>query len=185
MATITQILSDAASAAGVPFEILYAQAQQESGLNPNAYNAASGATGLLQLEPATAAQLGVTNPLDAQQNANGGATYLAQLYDQFGDWSAALAAYDWGPGNVSAAIAQWGDDFLSHAPAETQNYVASILSAAGMDYTPQLTPASVANGVVQTASSALDTAAGPSPIGKVLLLTGFGLFAYLLATELL
>ncbi len=132
MPTITQILADAAAAAGVPSSLLLAQAQQESGLNPNAYNAKSGATGLLQLEPATAAQLGVANSLDPAQNAKGGASYLAQMYQKFGSWDLALAAYDWGPGNLARALSRYGSDWLAHAPSETQNYVSSILAQSGV-----------------------------------------------------
>src|SRR5271168_3018752 len=87
---ILQIINNAAAANGVPAQLAVAQAQQESSLNPAAYNAKSGATGLFQLEPPTAAQLGVTNSLDPVQNSNGGTKYLAQLYAQFGTWGLAL-----------------------------------------------------------------------------------------------
>lgn len=184
MATITQILSDAAAAWGIPFELFYAQAQKESSLNPNAYNAASGAAGLLQLEPATARQLGVSNVMDPTQNANAGAQYLAQLYNQFGDWGMALAAYDWGPDNVSKAVNLYDGDWLSHAPAETQNYVATILGNSGMDYTASVTPSSVIAGAYQTAVSAVNSAA-PGTAQKILLLTGAALGVYLLAVDLL
>ena len=48
--------------------------------------------------------------------------------DTFGDPAMALAAYNWGPGRVQNAVEKWGDNWLDHAPAETQNYVLSILS---------------------------------------------------------
>lgn len=139
-ASIIATLTNAANANGVPPALLLAQAQQESSLNPNAYNPKSGATGLLQLEPGTAADYGVTDPTDPVQNANAGANYLADLYNEFGDWATALAAYDWGPGNVS----KYGTASL---PAETQNYVSTILGNAGMDATASVTPSSVANGI--------------------------------------
>jgi hypothetical protein len=146
--SINQIITNAALNNGIPPALALAQAQQESGLNPAAYNAGSGATGLFQLEPATAADLGVTNLLDPVQSANGGTAYLNQLYQKFGTWAAALAAYDWGMGNVQKAQRDYGSNWLQYAPSETQNYVSSILSSAGMDDTPVVTPASVVNGAV-------------------------------------
>jgi soluble lytic murein transglycosylase-like protein len=168
-ADIASLVASAAAAAGVPPALAVAQAQQESGLNPAAYNPGSGAIGVMQLEPATAADLGV-NPQDTVQNIQGGVSYLAQLYNQFGDWATALAAYDWGPGNVTKAIAANGSDFLDSAPAETQNYVSTILANAGMDYTAQVTPASVANGVVTAASD------GVEPSLVLLLFGAFGVY---------
>jgi soluble lytic murein transglycosylase-like protein len=69
--------------------------------------------------PATARSLGV-DPLNVPDAINGAARYLRQQFDRFGDWSRALAAYNWGSGNV----ARRG---LAAAPAETRTYVASIL----------------------------------------------------------
>jgi len=136
--SIEQLIAQAAARAGVPASLALAQARQESSLNPNAYNPQSGATGLFQLMPATAAQLGVTNPLDPAQSAAGGTSYLAQLFNQFGSWDLALAAYDWGPGNLSKAVATYGSSWLAHAPAETQNYVATILGNAGVTSSPPM-----------------------------------------------
>lgn len=134
-ASINNTLVAAANANGIPSQMFLAQAQQESGLNPNAYNSKSGATGLLQIMPANFASLGITNPTDPVQNANGGATLLAQYYAQFGNWPAALAAFDWGPSNVRNSIATYGGTWLSYAPSETQNYVASIMASSGQGYT--------------------------------------------------
>lgn len=60
-----------------------------------------GAQGLMQLMPATAKELGVTNSLDAKQNIAGGTKYIAQLLQQFnGDIRLATAAYNAGPNAV-------------------------------------------------------------------------------------
>jgi soluble lytic murein transglycosylase-like protein len=122
---IEQALTDAANQYGLPPALVIAQAQQESGGNPNAVSPV-GAQGVMQLMPATAAQLGVTDPFDPVQNITAGVKYLAQLVQQFGgDLSLALAAYNWGPGNVSK-------NGYNNWPTETQNYVANILGNSGV-----------------------------------------------------
>lgn len=97
---VSAALQNASSQTGVPLSLLQALAQQESSNNPSAVSSA-GAQGLLQLMPATAASVGVTNPFDPNQNALGGAQYLDSLYKQYGDWNTALIAYNEGPGNLA------------------------------------------------------------------------------------
>ena len=84
---------------GVPEDLFLRLVQQESGWNPNA-RSYKGARGLAQLMPGTAAKLGV-NPADPIQNLEGGARYLRMMYNTFGDWRLALAAYNAGPGAVA------------------------------------------------------------------------------------
>lgn len=104
---------------GVDPNLELAIIQQESGGDPNALSA-TGARGLTQLEPGTAAGLGVTNSFDPAQNIRGGVQYIADQLRAFdGDVSKALAAYNAGPG----AVQKYGG-----VPpyAETQNYVAQV-----------------------------------------------------------
>src|SRR4029077_12678562 len=65
-----------------------------------------GARGIMQLMPATARELGVTDAFDPEQNIAAGVEYLAKLIKKYGGSEVhALAAYNWGAGNVDQAIA--------------------------------------------------------------------------------
>ena len=75
--------------------------KNESNFNPSAVSGV-GAQGLMQLMPETAADLGITNAFDPEQNVSAGARYFAAQVQQFGDLRVALAAYNAGPGNVMA-----------------------------------------------------------------------------------
>lgn len=116
---IRALLNQTAKRYGVPENIVDAVARQESNYNPNAVSSA-GAIGVMQLMPATAKGLGV-DPYDPTQNIAGGVRYLKQMYDRFGSWPLALAAYNAGPGTVEKA---GGIPNI----AETKKYVEAILS---------------------------------------------------------
>lgn len=113
----------AAQSAGIDPDLFLRLVQQESRFNPNAVSP-KGATGLAQLMPATAQELGV-DPNDPIQNLQGGARYLRQQLDTFGgDPSLALAAYNAGAGNVRK--------YGGIPPfKETRNYVARIMGGTG------------------------------------------------------
>lgn len=120
---------DAASRqTGVPAALIEAVMHQESGGNPRAVSPV-GALGLMQLMPETAAGLHV-NPHDPHQNILGGARYLRQMYDKFGNWESAVAAYNAGPGALAPSRQNpkyqiWQAPYNS-GYAETRNYVKSI-----------------------------------------------------------
>jgi len=86
----------------LPHGLMLALVWAESRFNPMAISPA-GAAGLAQLMPATARELGVSNRHDPRQNIEGGARYLRQMLDRFGDVHLALAAYNAGPGAVARA----------------------------------------------------------------------------------
>jgi soluble lytic murein transglycosylase-like protein len=90
----------AARRQNVPEDLFLRLVQQESGWDPRAVSP-KGAQGLAQLMPGTARLLGV-DPNDPVQNLNGGARYLRRMYDRFGSWRLALAAYNAGPEAVQA-----------------------------------------------------------------------------------
>ena len=102
---------------GLPRGLLSRVAYQESRFDPAAVSPA-GARGMLQILPSTARDLGI-NPDDPFQAIEGAARYLAQLRRRFGNLTLALAAYNWGQGNLSRSG-------IGAAPAETREYVADI-----------------------------------------------------------
>ncbi len=113
-----EVAKAAARKHGVPEDLFLRLVQQESGWNPGAVSH-KGATGLAQLMPGTAEVLGV-DISDPEANLDGGARYLRMMYDKFGSWKLALAAYNAGPGAVEEH-----DGIPPYA--ETENYVAAIL----------------------------------------------------------
>ena len=113
-----EVARAAARKHGVPEDMFLRLVQQESGWNAGAVSN-KGATGLAQLMPGTAARLGV-DPTVPEQNLDGGARYLRMMYDRFGSWRLALAAYNAGP----LAVEKHG----GIPPfTETKNYVIAIL----------------------------------------------------------
>jgi soluble lytic murein transglycosylase-like protein len=114
------LFASAAQAYGVPAALLSAVAKQESGYDPRAVSPA-GARGLMQLMPATARSLGVTNPLDPAQSIDGAARMLRDLTRRFGSTELALAAYNAGPG----AVLKY--DGIPPYP-ETQRYVRNVMA---------------------------------------------------------
>ena len=117
--TLKQIFEEASNIYGLPEKLLECVAYRESSFNVNS-TSHTGAMGLMQLMPGTAAELGVTDAYDPYQNIMGGAKYLKQLYDRFsGDLSLTLAAYNAGPGAVQRAGGIPSDG--------VRNYVTSIL----------------------------------------------------------
>lgn len=100
-------------------DLIHSVVRAESNYKPDAVSHV-GAQGLMQLMPATAEELGVEDSFDAAQNLMGGSRYLKQLLDKYdGDLDHALAAYNWGQGNVDR-------QGLDNMPEETRTYIARV-----------------------------------------------------------
>lgn len=132
---------------GVSPKLVHAVIQTESGGNPAAVSS-KGALGVMQLMPATAQRFEVSDPMDPEQNIEGGVRYLSFLLDQYGgDTQLALAAYNAGEGAV--------DRYGGVPPyRETREYVRKVSALAGKRRTRSEVPSS-------------ESAPPPSPIRYV------------------
>jgi soluble lytic murein transglycosylase-like protein len=106
---------------GIPRDMLVRVAYQESRFRPDIISgkvvSPAGAVGIMQIIPACHPGVDPLNPPEAIDYAG---RYLRELVDEFGSWDLALAAYNWGPGNLR----RFG---LNKAPRETRLYSASIV----------------------------------------------------------
>jgi len=101
MSKYLDIFKEASQKYGLPMDLLVGQAVTESNLDPNAVSEA-GAGGIMQLMPGTARDLGVDDVFDPHKNIMGGAKYMRQMLDMYGNYGDALTAYHAGPGNMNA-----------------------------------------------------------------------------------
>ena len=117
--SIEQMIDHVAAEVSLAPELIHSVVAAESAYQPQAVSPA-GAEGLMQLMPETARELGVEDSFDPQQNLRGGSRYLKQLLDKYdGDLDRALAAYNWGQGNVDRKG-------LEQMPVETRDYLARV-----------------------------------------------------------
>lgn len=120
-ASVAALIDAAADRYSVPRTLARGVAWIESRGNTMA-KSQKGAIGVMQLMPATAAQLKV-DPFDPAANIDGGVRYLSQLLARYGE-RAGLAAYNWGPGHVASKPLEkdW--------PTEVLAYVTNVLQRA-------------------------------------------------------
>jgi len=131
---------------GVPQDLIY-QAVAESGFRPQAVNPKSGAGGMWQFMPFGVYGLSRTGwydeRFDPEKATHAYAREIKKNYDQLGDWYLAMAAYDWGAGNIQRAVQRTGyADFWelyrrNNLPLETKNYVPIILAVTIMAKNPK------------------------------------------------
>jgi membrane-bound lytic murein transglycosylase D len=132
---------------GVPQDLIYLSVA-ESGFQPQALNARSGAGGMWQFMPGTGRDYDLNRNgffderFDPEKSTRAYARYIKYLYNQFGDWYLAMAAFNWGPGAMQHAVQRTGyADFWelyrhNAMPAETRAYVPEILAAVIMAKNP-------------------------------------------------
>ncbi|MBO7379604.1 MAG: transglycosylase SLT domain-containing protein [Bacteroidales bacterium] len=132
------VFEDALQRYGLPSELKYL-ACIESGLRINAYSRAR-AAGLWQFIPSSGMLQGleinsfIDERYDLYKSTDAACRFLKQLYNIFGDWNLAIAAYNCGPGNVSKAIARSGGrrtfwEIYNFLPRETRSYVPLFIAA--------------------------------------------------------
>ncbi len=141
-ADTSDVVPSAIRASGLPVELLMSIVSVESAGNPRALSN-KGALGLWQLMPETARRFGLTvtpsidHRLDPRISTRAALQYLTELYLRFGDWQLTLAAYNAGEGAVERAIRRGNTREFSQLakwkllPAETREYVSTVLSRAG------------------------------------------------------
>jgi membrane-bound lytic murein transglycosylase D len=124
---------------GVPQDLIYL-AVAESGFQPRAVNAGSGAGGMWQFMPndkyyGLAKNAYVDERFDPEKSTRASARYMKFIYNQLGDWYLAMAGYNWGTGRVQQAVQKTGyADFWelykrNNLPEQTKNYVPEIIAA--------------------------------------------------------
>ena len=147
------LIEENAAVHGVNPHLVRAVIQQESAFNPSA-TSHKGAMGLMQLMPATAAELGVSDPYNPSENIRGGVAYLKGLLVKFQqNVELALAAYNAGP----TAVTKYG---AVPPYRETQNYVTRITNAVERDSQAQEAssrPTEIVNGREVTRLSSVET----------------------------
>ena len=131
---------------GVPADLVWSVMKTESGFDSSAVSS-KGAVGLMQMMPSTfewltddilREYLGIGMLYDPETNIKYGTYYLSRLYNRFGDWDTAIAAYNGGEGNVSEWLKdkRYSDDGIKlntekipDEYSETRNYVKKVNKA--------------------------------------------------------
>lgn len=127
---IEKAVEEASKKYNIDSSLITAVIRHESCFQPNVTSSA-GAMGLMQLMPSTAEGMGVENPYDVEENIDGGAKYLRNLLDMYGNVKEmALSAYSSGSGTLAKRGVDTKDK-IERLPKETQNFVRNIMKNYG------------------------------------------------------
>ena len=114
---------------GLPAGFMDAIWARESSRGANAKPSSAGALGDFQIMPGVAKEAGV-DPMNFEQAARYAAKRFHKNFANYGgSLSASIAEYNWGGGNLSKSMSQYGGDWQAHAPRETQNYISGVNAA--------------------------------------------------------
>lgn len=163
---------------GIPDDIKYLSVV-ESGLKPVATSGA-GAAGLWQFMRPTGRMMGlkitrtVDERRDVEKSTAAAADYLLKLYNQFDDWTLAIAAYNCGPGNMRKAIRRSGGkrnfwEIKKFLPKETREYVPKFIAISyvmNYYYDHDITPKMPEEGLVNTSSAKVFESINFRKLGK-------------------
>lgn len=126
------VFSSAGAQHGLPVGLLEAVAYRESRFRQDIIDgrtrSSAGAVGIMQIIPRWHPEIGEAGALNPQIAIPHAAGFLSRLQRKFGSWSLALAAYNWGEGN----LAKWQTGTIKSWPAETSAYVEEITRNAGL-----------------------------------------------------
>lgn len=109
--------------------VAYRESRYRDDIISGQLKSSAGALGIMQIVPRWHPELGASGALDPVRAVPYAARYLRQLFERFGNWKHALAAYNWGPTALAKAIAAGTGDTW---PAETVTYVNEITANAGL-----------------------------------------------------
>ncbi len=118
---------------GLPSGLLTGIYGAETSFGRNVRSSSAGARGPFQFMPATAQQYGLRNPDDFAQSADAAGRKMRDLgryYQQ--DWDKAVAAYNYGQGNVDRAVKRHGANWRNGLPEETANYLPQVKNYAAL-----------------------------------------------------
>lgn len=127
---------------GVDPQLIKEQMRFESAFDPDALSG-KGARGLSQFMQRTweewrdgtpgiqppPADVVLLDPRDSEDAIRAQSAFMGWLFNALGDLRQALAAYNWGIGNLRKALKAWGTDWFEHVPEETRDYVNNICAA--------------------------------------------------------
>jgi|WetSurMetagenome_2_1015567.scaffolds.fasta_scaffold01855_20 soluble lytic murein transglycosylase-like protein len=118
-----KLFADVEKKYGLPESMLLRMGWIESRFNKDAVHPVSKASGIMQIVPRWHPDVDTLNPSAAVPYAG---KYMGELHTHYKDWAKAIAAYNWGLGNLDKLIQAHGVQWRDYLPKETKDYVAKV-----------------------------------------------------------